>query len=172
MSLTLTLSRRRERGALTLPSLASGRGSWRELHTPSMTTRSLFEVRWRSSMSGRYSGELYHALSRAMSGNSRITTRFGVHSPSSTSVAPPRVRYRPPYAAIVAHGLAVFLESGRIRDFNIDQQVRCHSDPPRSSRDPSPYPLPRGRGRGGRALSSVVFIRSSTTRSARQSSSL
>jgi hypothetical protein len=58
-----------------------------------------------SSRPGRifwYSGELYQRFTAAVSANSRMMTRFGSGPPSISSVAPPRVRKRPPYCVIVA----------------------------------------------------------------------
>src|SRR5208282_554894 len=49
-----------------------------------------------------YSGESYQRFTAAASANSRMTTRFGSGPPSISWVAPPRVRYRPPYCASVA----------------------------------------------------------------------
>ena len=51
----------------------------------------------RARRAARYAGESYHAFACSTVSNSSTTIRWGVQSPSSDVVAPPRARYRPPY---------------------------------------------------------------------------
>ena len=59
---------------------------------PSSSTISDVAVAMRSAFASAYSGECQKARARSADGNSSSTSRFGSHSPSSTSAAPPRVR--------------------------------------------------------------------------------
>src|SRR5262249_35829080 len=106
---------------------------------PSTTTTFDFAHRWRICRSGRYSGDSSHALARAALSNARITTRLGIHSPSATSVAPPRAR-----AAARAHGAPPAVRGGggrhpssvplvprRMDPFAVRNHLTRHADPPR-----------------------------------------
>jgi len=60
--------------------------------SPSVSTMRVVAMDWRRAFASAYSGLLHQARARSIVGNSRITKRFGFHSPSSTAVSPPRVR--------------------------------------------------------------------------------
>src|SRR5207237_8567907 len=67
---------------------------------PSTRTICVFADACRSDFASAYSEDPHQARAFSTEGNSRMTRRFGCHDPSSTWVAPPRARYRPPCFAI------------------------------------------------------------------------
>lgn len=56
---------------------------------------------------------MYHSCRRSIDGNSTITIRRDVPSPSTTSGAAPRTRYRPPYCSIEAAARARYSSAPR-----------------------------------------------------------
>src|SRR4030095_8182373 len=69
---------------------------------PSTRIMFVLAVRCRILRGSRYSSQLSHSLARSADSNSSPMMRFGFHSPSSTSVFPPRTMYLPPYFSTVA----------------------------------------------------------------------
>ena len=95
-------------------------------YTPSTPIIFVFAVRWRILRGSRYSSQFNHSFARCMDSNSSTTMRFGSQSPSSTSVAPPRTMYLPPYFSTVAP--ASFLYSSYPAGSRISISTITHAD--------------------------------------------